>query len=102
MVDLAPSYARNSDRGWCGSAEIDFDTNFRPHFNHFIAGGMFLYAESFKGDLSNWDVRNAKLMGAMFKGASRFNSDLSRWDVSRVENMKNMFSDAEVSYCDFG
>merc|ERR1719460_936512 len=54
----------------------------------------FSYADSFSGDLSKWDVSNARDMSGMFRWASSFNSDLSKWDVSSVTNMPGMFRDA--------
>ena len=56
--------------------------------------GMFNYATSFTGDLSDWLVGNVDSMSAMFGGAKSFDGDLSRWDVRWVENMEHMFDGA--------
>lgn len=45
----------------------------------------------FNGDVSQWDVSNAKDMQEMFRGCKKFNCDLSKWDVSNVEDMRGMF-----------
>ena len=53
--------------------------------------GMFSYARSFNGDISNWDVSKVTDMQGMFDWATSFNVDISNWDVSRVINMNAMF-----------
>ncbi|UII21736.1 BspA family leucine-rich repeat surface protein [Fulvivirga ligni] len=55
------------------------------------ASKMFLYAEEFDADLSDWSVDNITNMSFMFTRASKFNGDLSKWDVSNVANMNSMF-----------
>ncbi|GAC20474.1 BspA family leucine-rich repeat surface protein [Paraglaciecola arctica] len=56
--------------------------------------GMFERATSFNGDISQWDVSNVTDMGSMFHFASAFNGDLSNWNVSNVERMITMFARA--------
>ncbi|MBA4744053.1 MAG: BspA family leucine-rich repeat surface protein [Muricauda sp.] len=56
--------------------------------------GMFYGANSFNGDLSDWDVSHVTNMRAMFYGATSFNGDLSGWDVNNVNTMENMFNGA--------
>jgi len=56
---------------------------------------MFAGAESFNGDLDNWDVSSVQDMSAMFAGADSFNGDLNNWDVSLVQDISFMFSGAE-------
>ena len=49
---------------------------------------------SFNGDISNWDVSNAKYMNSMF-AQSKFtgeHGDISKWNVSKVINMNFMFN----------
>ena len=53
---------------------------------------MFYRAESFNGDLSNWNVQNVTKMEAMFSYAFSFNGDLSSWDVQNVKNLTSMFA----------
>ena len=55
---------------------------------------MFRGAESFNGDISEWDVSGVTDMSAMFLGAFYFNSDISEWDVSGVTGMSGMFGSA--------
>ena len=57
---------------------------------------MFSNARLFSGDISNWDVSNARDMSGMFRGAYSFNGDISKWDVSRVSKMDNMFRGASL------
>ena len=47
--------------------------------------------KKFNGDISEWDVSNAKMMDQMFQGCLGFNCDLGNWDVSNVVSMTKMF-----------
>ena len=55
---------------------------------------MFSDAESFDGDLSNWNVSQVTDMSYMFSGADAFDGDISSWSVSQVTDMTRMFSGA--------
>ncbi|MCB0372830.1 MAG: BspA family leucine-rich repeat surface protein, partial [Muricauda sp.] len=55
---------------------------------------MFYGADSFNGDIGNWDVSNVINMSHMFRNNPTFNQDLSDWDVSNVSNMNSMFDNA--------
>ncbi len=50
----------------------------------------------FNGDISGWDVSNVILMNNMFR-RSQFNGDISSWDVSNVTNMESMFRDSQFT-----
>ena len=52
--------------------------------------GLFK-GSSFNGDISQWNVSNARNMDSMFYD-SKFNGDISNWNVSKVRNMNCMFS----------
>ena len=52
---------------------------------------MFLFAEKFNQNISNWDVSNVKNMLGMFSGATKFNQNISNWNVENVTNMGSMF-----------
>ena len=56
---------------------------------------MFLYADSFNGDISPWDVSGVTDMSQMFFDADSFNGDISPWDVSNVTGMSGMFANAD-------
>ena len=58
-------------------------------------GHYVLYAESFNGDISKWDVSRVTNMLGMFAYAKRFNGDISKWSVSRVTTFEDMFHTAE-------
>ena len=47
---------------------------------------MFEYAESFNGDISEWNVSNVRDMSKMFEYAESF-GDISEWNVSNVRDM---------------
>lgn len=55
---------------------------------------MFNSADSFNGDVSNWDVEQVTNMQQMFSGAYEFNQDLNSWNVINVTNMMLMFNGA--------
>ena len=63
---------------------------------------MFYYNKIFNQDISGWDVSNVTDMSEMFHTALLFNQDLSGWDVSNVTNMFNMFKNAESFNQDLG
>lgn len=49
--------------------------------------------ESFNGDLSSWNVSNAKNMNYMFRGCSSFEGKgLEKWNISGVKSAISMFS----------
>ena len=51
--------------------------------------GMFQHS-SFNGNISAWNVTNAKSFLLMFGGAGAFNQDLSTWNVTSAENFNGM------------
>ena len=51
--------------------------------------GMFRGADSFNGDLSNWNVSKVTDMNRMFSGADAFDGDISSWSVSKVTDMES-------------
>ena len=55
---------------------------------------MFSGAESFNGDLSNWNVSQVTDMSSMFASADAFDGDISSWSVSQVTDMSSMFASA--------
>lgn len=53
--------------------------------------GIF-WNSPFNGDISQWDVSNAKLMNKMFFCTKNFNGNISKWDTSNVADMSFMFA----------
>ena len=53
---------------------------------------MFLYATSFNGDISDWNVSSVTDMRNMFVRATSFNQPLNDWNVSSVTDMFAMFN----------
>jgi uncharacterized protein YjbI with pentapeptide repeats len=57
----------------------------------------FWNARSFDGDLSQWNVQNAKRMDSMFSGATSFRGGhLTHWNTSNVVDMSAMFSETPL------
>lgn len=54
----------------------------------------------FYGDVSGWDMSNAKIVDWMFKGCENFDCDISRWDMSNVETCRGMFSGCKAFFQD--
>ena len=78
-----------------GATNMVYRANDAPNLSNVTdMSKMFLYADSFNGDLSYWDVSSVTDMSGVFSGASSFNGDLSEWDVSGVTDMFGMFADA--------
>ena len=50
----------------------------------------------FCGDVSQWNMANAKSTKEMFAGTP-FNSDISRWNVARLEDARSMFKDSHFN-----
>jgi len=62
-----------------------------------LFGGSMMYTntESFKADISRWDVSSVTNMNGMFKNAQHFNGDLSNWNTHAVTSMSYMFQNVE-------
>jgi len=90
--DIAWGSMKESFSGWGGTGFIATDV---PDLSQVTdMGDMFLNADSFNGDLSDWDVSNVENMLRMFLGAAAFDGDLGTWEVDNVTNMAAMFNGA--------
>ena len=56
---------------------------------------MYTNTESFKADISRWDVSSVTNMNSMFYNAQHFNGDLSNWNTHAVTSMSYMFQNVE-------
>lgn len=63
-----------------------FSTNETKGYTHFETSIL----NSFKGDISKWDVSKVSNMKGMFS-RSRFDGDISNWNTKNVKDMSNMF-----------
>ena len=82
-----------------GATNMVYRANDAPNLSNVTdMSQMFANADSFNGDLSDWDVSEVRNMSCMFAGATSFNGDLSAWDVSNVQNMSCMFAALQFSY----
>lgn len=59
-------------------------------------GSLKMSPDTFKPDVSSWDVSNVTNMYGMFSGLFEFDCDLSLWDVSKVESMEEMFANCHT------
>jgi len=59
-------------------------------------GGMFLGANAFNGDITDWNTANVMNMVAMFEDDSAFNQDIRNWDTAKVTDMRWMFTGASA------
>ena len=79
-----------------GATNMVYRANDAPNLSNVTdMSKMFLHADSFNGDLSDWDVSGVTDMSGMFGYASSFNGDISPWDVSGVTDMSGMFGHAD-------
>ena len=53
-------------------------------------------AESFNGDIGDWDVSSVTDMSWMFANTLTFNQDIGSWKTGNVEGMNFMFYQAEA------
>jgi len=56
--------------------------------------GMFYIAKSFNGNISGWNTENVTNMGYLFSGANSFNGNISDWKTENVTDMSYMFQKA--------
>ena len=57
---------------------------------------LFCTNKKFKGNISEWDVSNVKIMKYMFN-ETEFNGDISKWDTGQVQNMNAMFAESKFN-----
>jgi surface protein len=53
---------------------------------------MFIQANSYNKNVSDWNTGNVKNMSYMFYEAKSFNQNLSQWDMSNVTTTERMFA----------
>ena len=58
---------------------------------------MFLGAQSFNIDLSQWDVSNVTNMTGMFEDAFSFDQNISNWNITSVNYFTHMFKNNLLS-----
>lgn len=88
---------------FAGAANMTYNVSDVPDLSNVTdMSRMFMDAQSFNGDISDWDVSNIENMNTMFFGAEAFDSNIGGWDVSSVTNMGHMFNQAESFNQDIG
>ena len=58
---------------------------------------MFYDADSFNGDIGQWNVSNVEDFAAMFQFANSFDQDLGAWDISKATNLVSFLTAASMS-----
>jgi surface protein len=78
-----------------GCSNMIYNATDAPNLSNVThTNGMFVNAQLFNGNLSNWDVSNVTNMGGMFVNAYAFNGDISNWNMSNVTTTEQMFGSA--------
>ena len=52
---------------------------------------LFLFNETFNGDITGWNVSSVISMDGMFSGATSFNQPIGKWKFPNVTDVRNMF-----------
>ena len=62
-----------------------------------VIDNMFLGAESFNQDLSNWNTGNMTSMRQTFRDALAFNQNLGNWNIMNITDMTSMLNNTNIS-----
>jgi surface protein len=95
-IDQWGSIQRESmQAAFAGASNMTYSATDTPNLSN-VASMRFMFedAESFNGDISDWDVSSVTDMRGTFEDASSFNRDISTWNVSNVTRMGGMFARA--------
>ena len=94
---------RDMEHAFAGAKNMTYNATDEPDLSRVTnLWGMFSGAESFNGDIGNWDVSNVGVMSFMFNNATSFDRDIGEWDVSNVHTMYGMFRNATSFNQDIG
>ena len=70
----------------------------RGRHQQFVGGYvMYTNTESFKGDISHWDVSSVMDMSYMFSNAQSSSSVLADWNTASVTSMSSVFQTSKTS-----
>ncbi|MEQ9116951.1 BspA family leucine-rich repeat surface protein [Fulvivirga sp.] len=90
--DIQWKSMRNSFRNWTGERFSATDVPDLSQVSNMA--GLFFNAQTFNGDISDWDVSSVTKMQNTFRDAHAFNQDISSWEVIQVTDMFGMFQNA--------
>ena len=90
-------------RAFAGAENLTYEATDTPDLSDVTdMSSMFHRAESFNGDISDWETGNVTRMNSMFSRVESFDQDIGDWETGNVTRMNSMFLEAESFNQDIG